>query len=194
MPEQIICWSKRNRSLSPVGYRRIDVTSHAKDVFRSCSPFLCGPVELYGGYMAKNVENAWQYAKLYRQYADEKGDPAPAYFDWAQEGWASRIAVRRPMGYLVPLCTVWDGKKLTEAEARAKVFVPLYVGAVVRTEGFRELRRLYDGGTKLCLLDYDAREYPADWNMAQILNDSEHPLGHSYVLKWLLEGKVGTNI
>ena len=66
---QIVICSKRG-GVSPVGYRRIDVTSHAKDVFRQCSPFVLGPIPLYGGFTSKNMENAWQYAKLYRQFAD----------------------------------------------------------------------------------------------------------------------------
>jgi hypothetical protein len=29
------------------------------------SPFLLGPCPFYGGHVATNAENAWQYAKLY---------------------------------------------------------------------------------------------------------------------------------
>lgn len=30
---------------------------------RRLSPFFLGPVALYDGHVAKNVENAWQYSK-----------------------------------------------------------------------------------------------------------------------------------
>ena len=63
--EQVIVASKRAREPTPEGYRRIDVTSRATDIFKTCSPFFVGPVFLYNGMTAKNVENAWQFAKVY---------------------------------------------------------------------------------------------------------------------------------
>ena len=45
-----------------------------------------GPVELPDGSISKNVENAWQYSKVYREYLDDNGDPSKEYFIWAKEG------------------------------------------------------------------------------------------------------------
>lgn len=39
---------------------------------------------LYGGYEAVNMENAWQFAKLYAQHADEQGRPTARYWKWAR--------------------------------------------------------------------------------------------------------------
>ena len=66
--EQVIVASKRAREPTPEGYRRIDVTSRATDIFKTCSPFFVGPVFLYNGMTAKNVENAWQFAKVGQTY------------------------------------------------------------------------------------------------------------------------------
>lgn len=185
---QIVICSKRG-GVSPVGYRRIDVTSHAKDVFRQCSPFVLGPIPLYGGFTSKNMENAWQYAKLYRQFADDDGNPTDAYYQWARAGWDDRIAHRYPMGKLTPLCSIWDGRKLSYEEARRVIFVPCYCKAVVQTEAFRELSRLCAAGDKLCLLDFDG--YDPDelgYTMEDILSDGKRILGHALLIKALLEG------
>lgn len=188
--QQIAICSKRG-GVSPVGYRRIDVTSHAKDIFRTCSPFFAGPVSLYGGHIAKNVENAWQYTKVYSRFLGENGDPSPAYFEWAQEGWNDAVAHRYPLGRITPKYSWWDGRKLGYIEARKQIYVPLYSRAVVRTEGFQVLKRLYAAGEPICLLDYDAYDYGAlGYGPEDVLNDPDHTLGHCFVLKFLLEGSL----
>lgn len=188
---QIILASKRNPVPSPVGYRRIDVTSHAKDIFRTCSPFLCGPVRLYGGYTAKCVENAYQYAKVYREFIGEDGLPSSAYFEWAQSGWNSSVAVRRPFGYRGPKYSWWDGEKLDLIESRRKIYIPLYSKAVVKTPGFKELQRLYAAGENLCLIDYDAYDMDSlGYTPDDVINDDTRTLGHCFVLKFLLEGHI----
>lgn len=80
--EQVIVASKRAREPTPEGYRRIDVTSRATDIFKTCSPFFVGPVFLYNEMTAKNVENAWQFAKVYREFIGEDGIPTEAYFEY----------------------------------------------------------------------------------------------------------------
>lgn len=190
--DQVICRSKRTQSLSPIGYRRIDITSHAKDVFRTCSPFLCGPVALYGDYTARNVENAYQFAKVYREYADTNGNPTPAYFEWAQNGWSSTVAQRRPFGHRAPLYSFWDDDKLDLVQSRRRIYIPLYSQAVVKSDGFQELRRLYQAGNRLCLIDYDAYDHEAlGYQTADdIIDDAGRTLGHCFVLKFLLEGWI----
>lgn len=37
----------------------INTTSRSKNWSRELSPFVLGPVDLYAGLIAKNVENAW---------------------------------------------------------------------------------------------------------------------------------------
>jgi len=85
------------RDKSPYGAEVVNVTSHSKDFGAGLSPFHLGPVELYDGYVAKNVENAWQYAKGYSNHV-ENGNPTEEYFRWAKAGWENPRAVRYPMG------------------------------------------------------------------------------------------------
>lgn len=189
---QIFIASKRGGS-SPIGYRRIDVTSHARDIFRTCSPFFAGPVGLYGDFIAKNVENGYQYSKVYSRFIGKDGNPTPEYFEWAKQGWDDAVAHRRPFGHIEPKYSWWDGEKLDYIQARKKIYIPLYSKAVVKTEGFQELERLYAAGEKLCLLDYDSFDYQAlGYGMKEIINDTEHSMGHAFVLKFLLEGSLKT--
>jgi hypothetical protein len=48
------------------------------------------------------------------RYEDEKtGDPSPAYWKWAEEGWASKEPIRYPMGRgKKPLYCWYNGKRL----------------------------------------------------------------------------------
>lgn len=187
---EILVYSKRG-GFSPVGYRRIDVTSHAKDIFRTCSPFFAGPVGLYGDFVAKNVENGYQYAKVYSKFIGKDGNPTPGYFEWARQGWDDAVAHRRPLGYIKPKYSWWDGEKLDYIQSREQIYIPLYSKAVVKTEGFKELQRLYAAGEHLCLLDYDAYDFQAlGYTMDDIIHDPEHTLGHCFVLKFLLEGSL----
>lgn len=56
------------------GKQRFNVTSHSTTITKQLSPFFLGPCKLYGNYHSKTVENAWQYAKVYKQYAKD-GNP-----------------------------------------------------------------------------------------------------------------------
>ena len=82
---------------APYGAEVVNVTSRSNDFGVGLSPFHLGPVELYDGHIAKNVENAWQYAKVYAQHVTE-GEPDESYLEWATAGWKNSRAVRYPMG------------------------------------------------------------------------------------------------
>lgn len=101
-------WELKN-AVNPV-----DVTSHSKLAFgKQLSPFYLGPVKLYAGYIAQNVENAWQYSKVYKEFVDEKaGTPSEKYFLWAEKGWRQTWADRHPRGKEIPLYSWWEGQKL----------------------------------------------------------------------------------
>lgn len=71
----------------------VNTTSRSKDWSRGLSPFFVGPVELYDGRVAQNVENAWQFSKVYRkiysqQHIGPDGLPNEDYWKWAEAGWA----------------------------------------------------------------------------------------------------------
>jgi len=60
----------------------VNTTSRAGQGWSSgLSPFLIGPCPLYGPFASKNMENGWQFAKLYQEYADEEGLPTDDYWE-----------------------------------------------------------------------------------------------------------------
>lgn len=80
----------------------IDVTSQSKTWAKRLSPFFIKAGYLYHldekALFAKNVENAWQFSKVYKEHLDKKGEPSYLYWKWAFEGWADNYAHRYPMG------------------------------------------------------------------------------------------------
>ena len=86
--------------------------SRSDDWSRGLSPFYVGPVDLYGNYRSINVENAWQYSKVYEYYLEEDGSVGERYFKWAQDGWNSMRAQRYPMGKgAKPLFLFWPNEQ-----------------------------------------------------------------------------------
>ena len=172
----------------------VNTTSRSTTWSRALSPFLLGPVRLYDDHVAQNVENAWQYSKVYPAHADPAGEPTAAYFSWAERGWNSVRAHRYPMGKGArPLFSYWAGQKLSYVEARKRIYVPLYAAAVQRTAAFRQLRALHSRGIVLCLWDFDAYAHLAlDRTLDQVLHDPSRKMGHAFVLAMLLEGHLPT--
>ena len=74
----------------PKGIEVINTTSRSKTWSRGLSPFFIGPIDLYSGYKSINMENAWQFSKVYEYYLEEDGSIGERYFKWAQDGWAIR--------------------------------------------------------------------------------------------------------
>jgi hypothetical protein len=182
-------WHNEITPLRESGYTIINVTSGALDPFaKSFSPFLLGPVKLYNGYSAKNVENAWQFSKVYKQH-DNNGSPSDTYFEWAQKGWNDTYAHRYPMGKgIKPEYSWWNGIKMSYVEARKKVYTPIYAKAVLNSENWTELLKRYTDNNKIVLLDYDAYDHRAeqlDWQ--DVLNNDKKKCGHAFILAIMLE-------
>jgi hypothetical protein len=166
----------------------INVTSNSTDPGRALSPFTLGPVGLYGNYWSWNVENAWQYAKVYPQH-DNGGVPSAAYWSWAFSGWCKQGADRYPMGKgAVPCYSWWDGQALGYVEARKRIYVPLYACAVGVT-GMLDWLNGWAARGDLTLQDYDAYNHHAlGMSLGDVLNDPSRKMGHGFVLAMLIEG------
>lgn len=175
---------------TPEGAQIINTTSRSDTWSRALSPFFLGPIDLYNGYNSINMENAWQYSKVYEYYTDDKGDPDERYFKWAQDGWKKIRADRYPMGRdAKPLYSYWGGEKLSYVEARKKIYIPLYARAVQKTSAFQKLKRLYEQGDDLYLWDFDGYNHKAfNLSFEQVINDSNRKMGHAFVIAMLLEG------
>lgn len=170
------------------GDRRVfcDVTTQGRE-WRALSPMLLGPVPLYSGMYARNVENGWQYAKVYPQYEFE---PA-AYWRWARAGWDNPRAVRYPMGKgAKPSYSLWAGDELGYTEARRRIYAPLYAQAVRfgPLNLFLNLRSQARQG-EVVLVDFDAYDHRAlGYSWDDVLNDPDRKMGHGFVLAMMIEG------
>lgn len=175
---------------TPDGATVINTTSRSSNWSKGLSPFFVGPVDLYDGYKSYNLENAWQFSKVYYNHVDEQDNPTQEYFDWAQKGWDSIRAHRYPMGKgSVPLFSYWDGAKLTYIEARKKIYIPLYAQAVQKTFAFQKLKKMHEAGEDLYLWDFDGYNHRAlGLSYEEVINDPNRKMGHAFVISMLLEG------
>lgn len=175
------------RDKAPVGATVVNVCSNSPSSWSvGLSPFMIGPCDLYGGHQSRNVENGWQYAKLYLSYANGQ-EPSQAYWDWAVAGWANPKAIRYPMGKgAVPLGAWWDGRLLGYIEARKRIYTPLYAKAVMRTASFEQLKDMAKKGD-IWLRDFDGYDHVAlGMSLTNVLNTTSRKMGHAFVLAMLL--------
>ena len=167
----------------------LDVTSHSLTWSRALSPFLLGPCPLYGSYVAQNVENGWQYAKVYPVHLDDTGEPSEAYWVWAKKGWKATRAVRYPMGKgFRPEYSYWNGEKLQYIEARKQIYAPLYAAAVRNSPAWELLKNAYIQNPDLRLWDFDGYDSIKLGSWEEALNDPNRTMGHAFVLAMMLEG------
>lgn len=168
----------------------INTTSRSSDWSKGLSPFYAGPVDLYKGYRSINVENAWQFCKVYYNHVDKDNEPTQVYFDWAQKGWNDIKAHRYPMGKgIKPLFSYWDGEHLTYVEARKKIYIPLYAQAVKKTYAFGKLKKMHEENQNLYLWDFDGYDHKAlNLTYDEVINNPERKMGHAFVIAMLLEG------
>lgn len=172
----------------PKGSIAINTTSRSKNWSRGLSPFILGPCKLYGGFEAQNVENAWQYAKVYKKHTDNNGNPTSHYWGWAANGWHSKWANRYPMGKgAVPEYSYWDGERLDYIEARMEIYVPVYRKAARKSTAFMKLRKLATNSDTIYLYDFDSYDNEAlGMSLIDARECEERKFGHSFVLAMML--------
>lgn len=185
---EIIVTGPRDKGACPASAIRVDTTSHDRATWgHAFSPFSLGPVNLYGGFTSKNMENGWQYAKVYQDHLDHAGNPSPAYWAWATDGWKMMRAVRYPRGKGArPAYSFWNGEKLGYIEARKRIYFPLYRDAIRATEAFNQLVRQARSRT-IVLWDFDGYDHEQQgMSLADVLTNEARPMGHAFVLKAML--------
>lgn len=170
----------------------INTTSRSNDWGKQLSPFFLGPINLYNGHKSINLENAWQFSKVYKEHVDESGNPTKDYYDWAKNGWNSSFAYRYPMGKgAVPLYSLWEYEKLTYLEARKKIYLPLYARAVTTTQAFSILKQKYERGDDIILWDFDGYDHEKlGMTIDDVINSENRKMGHAFVIYMLLTGKI----
>lgn len=179
------------RTKLPEGTPVINTTSRSNTWSRGLSPFFLGPVPLYDGTFALNMENAWQYAKVYPHQVDEEGNPTADYFTWARSGWEKNYADRYPMGRgAKPLYSWWDGKKLSYVDARKAIYAPLYAQAVEKTTAYNTLVQWYEQQGEIWLWDFDAYDHhKLNMSYKDVLLNEKKKMGHAFVLAMMLDNQ-----
>lgn len=188
MPAKVIVIGPRDKR-PPKGEVVINTTSRSNDFGKELSPFFLGPVRLYDGIESKNVENAWQYSKVYAEHVGEDGLPTDRWATWAYNGFRKQRADRYPMGKgAVPEFSFWREEKLSYIEARRRIYIPLYAKSVKNTEAFAKLRRLYRELDTLYLWDFDGYDHRAKGlTLLEVMNRPDLKMGHGFVLAMMLQ-------
>lgn len=156
------------------------------------SPFNLGPCNLYQNYTAKNVENAWQFSKVYEKHI-KNDEVTDEYWEWARKGWNDNYAHRYPMGKgVIPKFSLWNDERLSYIQARKKIYIPLYCNAVKETDAFKKLKTVYEEHKKenkdLYLVDFDAyRHNELNMTYKDVINCERRKMGHAFVLAMMLE-------
>jgi hypothetical protein len=176
----------------PPGYELLNTTSRSKDWGRAFSPFLLGPVKLYDKFTACNVENGWQYSKVYPEYAGADRVVTTDYWKWAVGGWNNQRAVRYPMGKgKKPLFSLWNGFRLEYIPARKWIYIPLYSQAVLKTDEFYWLKfLLQDKHRRIALWDFDGyNHHVMGVDFDRVINNPNRTMGHAFIIAMLLQGE-----
>lgn len=168
----------------------VNTTSRSDNWSKGLSPFLLGPVSLYDVHIALNVENAWQFSKVYSEFTDQDKNPSDKYWEWAKKGWSDSFAHRYPLGKgKTPLYSLWDGKKLNYIEARKEIYIPLYSKAVRNTRAYSQLEECYQEYSELYLLDFDGyNKDKLNMSYQDVIESSSRKMGHAFVLAMMLTG------
>jgi len=189
-------WAKITKGnddqLNP-GISVVDTTSNSNTAWnRDLSPFVLGPCSLYDGLTSLNVENAWQFSKVYACHITNN-NINDDYLVWAKNGWNDDVAHRYPMGKgAVPEYSYWDGRRLGYIEARKVIYGPLFMKSVQITDGWKRLLEIYNSYDELYLRDWDGWDMSKHNmnNLSEVLNNPNRKMGHSFVLKMMLENDV----
>lgn len=172
----------------------VNTTSRSNNWSRGLSPFFVGPIHLYDSYVAQNLENAWQFSKVYKQHVGEDGKPNAEYFKWAEAGWKDTYAHRYPMGKgAIPEYSWWVQYKLDYISARKTIYIPLYAEAVRETDAFDKLKNLVASNPEkdIYLRDFDGYNHKElGMTYEDVMNSRSRKMGHAFVLAMLLDEHI----
>lgn len=167
----------------------INTTSMSKDFGKGFSPFFLGPVDLWGGYTSLNVENAWQFSKVYKKHLDNNMYPSMRWFEWAEKGWTTEWAHRYPMGKgEIPQYSYWNGEKLNYIESRKRIYCPLYFEALNKDKTpLMLVRNALMNHREVWLWDFDGYDYhKLGMSLEDVLNNPKKKMGHAFVVAMIL--------
>ena len=186
---------------NPYGGLYMDTTSRGDN--KDLSPFFLGPIQAWDGRTVQNVENYWQYSKVYKEHVIPPQsplnynnplfwEPHPEYFTWRNAGWAKKRAVRYPMGKgAKPLYSYYMGYNLDYISARKQIYVPAYAAAVIHTQSYAILYNAVMAGQDVVLGDFDGYDYiKMGMTLKDVANNPKKNTGHAFVIAMLLTGTI----
>jgi hypothetical protein len=173
----------------PAGAEVLNTTSRSQDWGRAFSPFLLGPCKLYSDFVSQNVENGWQYSKVYPEHAGSSRIVTDEYWKWATQGWANPRAVRYPMGKgAKPLYSLWNGIRMDYIMARKFIYIPLYSNSVMGTDAFWWLSEI-EKDRDIYLWDFDGYNHRAlGMTYEDVINNPNRTMGHAFIIAMLIHG------
>ena len=183
------------------------------------------------------MENVWQFSKVYKDvpkrtakysryddriiwqhpaevHMNEDGTLKPEYWAWREKGMAAEDAIRYPVGFYHRhncqyALTEPGGEKLDYVQSRKAIYVPLYIDLVKKEEKFKKLKKMYEDGENLLIIEVDGPHQESiqyymdkygvkrdffvnstveanEESMKILLNDEKHAFGHGYCLAMAL--------
>lgn len=187
----------------PNPYGGVEVDTTSRGGFKDLSPFYLGPykwIENVGlddtpfGMIALNVENLWQYSKVYQQHITGTGNIDPAFFDWRAGGFNKVKADRYPMGKgAKPAFSYWQGEHLDYVTARKKIYIPAYRDLVLQTNSYAMLYQWVMEGRDIILRDFDGYDHvKMGMTLADVVNNPKKSMGHAFIIAGLLTGQINS--
>lgn len=184
--------------IAPINSVEINTTSRSLNWSKGLSPFYLTGGRTWTGDWAENVENMWQYSKVYKEHITDN-EPNEKYFEWAKQGWSKKRADRYPMSKgSIPEYSLWNNEKLNYLDAKEYLYIPMYYRSVIRTQAFRTLKVIYDvsllDNKHLILRDFDAyNHHKLNLSYKEVIRNPNKRFGHAFVLAMMLENKLQKN-
>lgn len=171
-------------------------------------------------YSSGNKKIVWEWPG--EIHIDDNGNLTDEYWKWRMSGKNNPEPVRAPVGWKhLKNCVfalekdepISDGNpKLNYIEARYKIYLPIYMNAVIKEPKFRDLRNRWLNGENLLIIEVDGPHQESlnyykdkyqvgddfiendsveatETNLTILINDPKHPFGHGYCLAWTLSQK-----
>jgi hypothetical protein len=151
-----------------------------------------------GQVKIKNLENCWQFSKVWTGEEDEDTEkPTKEFWTRRKEGWEDVKAHRWVKkgndsngNRNIPLYSYWKGQKLSYMQARGAIYCPLYAELVQKTDAYKKLKKLVDEGCNVQILGFDGYDFDGEgMTLADCYRDTSRPFGHEHVLCGLLKGE-----
>lgn len=168
-------------------------------------------------YSTGNPKIVWEWPS--QTHIDENSNFTEDFWKWRLTGKNNQEPVRNPVGWKhlknclfslehdEPISE--NNPKLGYIDSRKKIYLPIYMEAVIREPEFWELYSRLQQGENLLIqevdgphqesLNYYQNKYGVEdnfivqdsvqaneRNLAILLNDEKHPFGHGYCLAWSL--------